>query len=475
MRAIPKEKILQKMESLNPHWDEKSIDKNTLNLKKRKYFDLFFPLVSNFKVERAVILMGPRRVGKTVLLHQVIQEFINDGISPFDIVYLPLDTTLFYSYTLEDLIEFYKEITNKNSIEKCIIIFDEIQTLSSWDRQLKTLVDEFKNTKFVASGSAAGALRRQSQESGAGRFVDFMLPPLTFYEYLELLELTENLLILDESKTKAKKAKNIKKLNEEFINYLNYGGFPEVVFNEEIRKDPTKFIKESIIDKVIQKDLPSLYGIANVRELDSFFHYLILQTGSEISYQKLSTYCGVSKNTLIKYIEYLEAAFLIKVVKRVDEKGAKMKRRDFLKVYLTNPSMYSAVWGIVSEEDTQTLGHLVETAIFSQWIHEPRWLDKLYYARFKNGEVDMVHIGDDLKITWCLEVKWSDSQINNYKSSLKNIIKFSKNTNLKKAHISTKTIRENIEIDKELTLVFMEASIICFNIGFNLINQKTET
>jgi len=472
MREIPKKLILEKIKDINHHWVDGFISKENLSLKKRKYFELFFPLVSNFLVNRAVILMGPRRIGKTIMLYQAIQEFINSGFHANDIVYIPLDITQFYYYSLEDLINFYKKIFDKQDIENCVIIFDEIQTLDGWDRELKTLVDQFRNTKFIASGSAAGALKRQSQESGAGRFVDFMLPPLTFYEYLELLDLTDELIIFNDEKTKAIESKNIDELNKEFINYINYGGFPEAIFNEEIRENPARFIRESIIDKVIQKDLPSIYGIANVRELDSFFRYLIYQTGNEISYQGLSQSSGITKNNIIKYIEYLEAAFLIKVIKRVDENGTKMKVNNFLKVYITNPSMYSAVWGLISEEDTQTLGHLVETAFFSQCMHNTRWVNRLYYARFsKGGEVDMVHLGNDFKVSWCVEVKWSNSQIKNPKSSLKNLIKFCKNNNIEKAHITTKSINEDIQLGNTL-LCFREAALGCFNLGYKIIYKN---
>ena len=70
------------------------------------------------------------------------------------------------------------------------IFFDEIQYLKDWEVHLKNLVDVFRKTKFIASGSAAAALKLKSNESGAGRFTDFMLPPLTFYEYIHLKNLT---------------------------------------------------------------------------------------------------------------------------------------------------------------------------------------------------------------------------------------------------------------------------------------------
>ena len=82
--------------------------------------------------------------------------------------------------SIDDLIEKYKNLTNKQDLTRSVIVFDEIQYLNEWSVQIKIQVDHNKKTKIIAAGSAAGALRRQSKESRAGRFSHFMLPPMTF-------------------------------------------------------------------------------------------------------------------------------------------------------------------------------------------------------------------------------------------------------------------------------------------------------
>lgn len=115
------------------------------------------------------------------------------------------------------------------------MFFDEIQYLKDWERQLKVLVDSFPETKFIVSGSAAAALKRHSTESGAGRFTDFMLPPLTFQEYIHLKGM--NHLIYDGTISYGVNQRpyclthNIKALNKEFVHHLNFGGYPEVVLS----------------------------------------------------------------------------------------------------------------------------------------------------------------------------------------------------------------------------------------------------
>jgi len=468
MKQISREQVQKKIALLNPHWTKGEIDSDIKVLQRRKYFDLFFPLIIS-SVQRAVVLMGPRRVGKTVLLLQAIQALIDQGIEPEKLLFLSLDIPILHPFSLEDLLELYREILNIEDFKGRTIIFDEIQYLKDWDIQLKVLVDTYKETKFIASGSAAGALKRKSTESGAGRFTDFMLPPVTFYEYLDLLGLTDSLIEFQD-RYEFPIAKNIKELNRHFINYLNFGGFPEAIFNKEIQKDPQRFIRSDIIDRVLLRDLPSLYGIQDIQELNRLFISLAYQTGNEITYEALSQSSGVAKNTIKKYIEYLEAAFLIRTIRRVDDTGRRFKRTNYFKIYLTNPSMYSAIYELASEDDPGTLGSLVETAIFCQWMYAPGAIDRIYYARWKGGkyEVDMIYM-DNNKIDWCLEVKWSDRYIDR-PEDLKGLIKLCQRNNIEKASVTTKSKRAGLKHDGVM-LKFRESSIQCFAIGYNLMKH----
>ena len=471
MQKIPESLIEKKIKNINRHWYTNKVDEEITLLKKREYFHLFSPLVTKFDVQRAIVLMGPRRVGKTVLLFQTIQSCLSKGITPKNLVYFSMDEPLFYSLSLSDLLNKYKKITGQKSLENKVIIFDEIQYLKKWDVQLKVLVDNYQKTKFIVSGSAAGALRRYSQESGVGRFTDFMLPPLTFYEYLNLLDLTDSLLILDPNTKKAISSKNIKELNTEFVNYLNYGGFPEAIVNKSIRSNPDKFIRQDIIEKVLLRDLPSLYGISDIQELNKLFNYLAYHTGNEIHYEGLSQSSGVAKNTIKKYIEYLEAAFLIKRITRVNEKGKAFKRDNYFKVYLTNPSMYSAIYGLNELSDHDSLGKLVETAICSQLMYNPSIFSYLHYARFSKGkgEVDIVRLDRNFKVDYCLEIKWSD-QFYNRPKNLKSLIYFCKKNNPNYITVTTKT-KEGSIIQEAVNIHFKKSAIVCYNIAHDQIKK----
>ncbi|MGO3655094.1 MAG: ATP-binding protein, partial [Sphingobacterium sp.] len=179
-RLIPTKKIIERLQYENPWWISKEIPVLYKSMSRRLYFDLFYPFVSEKDIRRAVVLMGPRRVGKTVMMFHSIDELIRDKINPQRIFFVGIDNPIYVHLSLQEILDLCQAAIKADSLEGCYVFFDEIQYLKDWERHLKVLVDSYPDTKFIVSGSAAAALKWHSTESGAGRFTDFMLPPLTF-------------------------------------------------------------------------------------------------------------------------------------------------------------------------------------------------------------------------------------------------------------------------------------------------------
>lgn len=469
--SFSSDQILDRIKFENPWWKTSEIDGYYSKMKKRKYFDLLFPLIIQKDVKRSIVLMGPRRVGKTVMLYHSIDALIKKGIPPKNICYFSIETPLYNGIGLEEFLTLFLSIHRHKLTSELYIFFDEIQYLKNWELHLKSLVDSYHNFKFVVSGSAAAALKLKSQESGAGRFSEFVLPPLTFHEFLSLTN-SENL--IDDVSEKDPfyaimeyKETDIKELNDKFIEYINYGGYPELSLSRTMQSDPGRYIRNDIIDKVLLRDLPSLYGIQDIQELNSLFTYLAYNSGNELSLDEISQNSGVAKNTIKKYITYLEAAYLIKVIHRIDQNCKIFKRANFFKVYLTNPSLRSALFSPLSASD-DFIGNMVETAIFAQWqhgLHEP-----MYYARWNTGEVDLVYLQTKQKPLWCVEIKWSNRYAKNI-SLLKNLKSFCIKHQLERVMITTKDIWK-VENEKSLAYEFTPASVYCYTVGRNLIDGK---
>jgi predicted AAA+ superfamily ATPase len=100
---LTNDQITDRLRQENPWWATGGVDEDYLQMQKRLYFELFYPLVEDISIKRAVILMGPRRVGKTVLLYHTIDALIKHGINPHQIAYISIENPFFNKIPLEQL------------------------------------------------------------------------------------------------------------------------------------------------------------------------------------------------------------------------------------------------------------------------------------------------------------------------------------------------------------------------------------
>lgn len=471
---IPTKPLRERIRAGNPWWDEESphTDQVFQKMRPRAYLEPFAKLVEARDVRRAVVLMGPRRVGKTVLLQHVIQRLLDDGVPSQAIAYLSLDQPLYANRSIEELIGHVRVASAPPSPppmflplhEIQYLFLDEIQYLRDWERHLKVFVDNHPRIKCVVSGSVAAALRLKSIESGAGRFTDFLLPPLTFYEFMDLQGMGD-VIACDQQEGFCD---DVGFLNEHFVRYVNIGGYPEVIFSESIREDVRRYVRSDIIDKVLLRDLPSLYGIRDIQELNSLFMTLAWNTAQEVSLRGLSQHSGVSSPTIKNYLEYLEAAFLIRIVHRIDRNAKHFKRANYFKVHLTTPSMRSALFGPI-EADSQDMGALAETAIFSQWFHANL---ELRYARWQSGEVNIVCLDGRHAPRWCVEVKWSDSAVSRRRKTT-HIRSFLKVHPGVAAAFTTRSMEGKSQLAPGVMVDYLPASVYCYLAGFYAVGDRS--
>lgn len=419
MLQVTEQELFSALEEANPWWQPGRMPPYA-DLPARAYLPDFLTLIQRLDVRRATLLLGQRRIGKTVLVHHAISELLISGVSGAQIFFCSTEAPVFGGVPLARLIELFERRFVREPGGTLYVFLDEIQYIKDWELHLKVLVDSRPGIRFIATGSAAAALRHKSFESGAGRFTEFYLPPLTFAEFLDFSG-RRNSLVNDQGKPQ-----DIVGLNRAFVDWLNYGGFPEAVFSASVRERPTRFIKQDILDKVLLRDLPSLYGVGDVQELHRFFALLAYNTGQEMNLEELAQSTGINKATLNKYLTYLEAAFLIRRLHRVDQDARHFKRATAFKVYLTNPSLRTALYAHL-EADSPQMGAMVETGVALHLHRSPDITTTWHYARWKKGEVDFVALTpDQLKVAAALEVKWSDRAADSL-NDLKPLAEFTRN------------------------------------------------
>ncbi len=187
----------------------------------KKYRRPSFARILNYMDDRQIILLyGLRRVGKTTLLYQIIDELLSRGVEAKRILYFSFDES---DAEIDSVIEMYETGILRSPIKsngRVYIILDEVQKGRDWENRIKIYYDLHPGIKFIISGSASLNVQKRSSETLAGRLYSFHIHPLDFSEFLTLKGINpefENWRMFEDS---------VKPL---LMDYIVKGGFPELV------------------------------------------------------------------------------------------------------------------------------------------------------------------------------------------------------------------------------------------------------
>ena len=350
MAITTKESILKVLSAYNPWWKTGTVSPQMSKTYKRFAFHEAMKRLTDKGIRRSVVLTGTRRVGKTTIQYQMIEALLKSGVAPQKIVFISLDHPMLKLSQFQDVLECYHE--NIYAEQDAYYFFDEVQYAQDWDRWLKIIYDTQPNTRVVATGSASPALMKGSRESGAGRWTVIQVPTMSFYEYCELLDLDRPNIASDLKVTtllhksqieRTQIMMQLSKVQNHFMRYLQVGGFPELALADNDLM-AQQIMREDVVDKVLKRDLPSLYNIRNATELERIFLYLCNVSSGIVSIEAITKELnGVSRTTVENYIQYLESANLIYQSWPVDMAGKKvLKARP--KIYIADAAIRNAVF-----------------------------------------------------------------------------------------------------------------------------------
>ena len=418
MAITTKESILKVLAAYNPWWKSGAVNPSFSKSYKRFAFYEAMKRLNQEGIRRIVILTGTRRVGKTTIQYQMIESLLQAGVLPQKIVFISMDHPMLKLSEFSDILECYHE--NVYADQDVYYFFDEVQYAQDWDKWLKTIYDMQPSTKVVATGSASPALMKGNQESGAGRWSVIQVPTMSFYEYCEILnvdrpELPSNLKITPllnmTQQDRTKIMMQLSKVQKHFNRYLQVGGFPELALadNDMLAQ---QVMREDVVDKVLKRDLPSLYNIRNATELERIFLYLCNVSSEIVSIEAIAKeLSGVSRPTVENYIRYLESANLIYQSWPVDMAGKKVLKAS-PKIYIADAAIRNAV--LMDESfltDPVEMGKIVETAVFKHvaaFYYQLATSVGYYRGGRKNKEIDIVVDYPNIK-NILIEVKYREN------------------------------------------------------------------
>lgn len=318
---------------------------------------------------------------------------------------------------LNEILECYHE--NIHAEQDAYYFFDEIQYASDWDKWLKTIYDIQPETKVTATGSASPALVKGSTESGAGRWSIIQVPTLSFYEYCSLIGIKD--IELDKSVrptafiylTQQERSVIMMKLSavqNYFVRYLQVGGFPELALSTNDLM-AQQVMREDVVDKVLKRDLPSLYNIRNSTELERIFLYLCNVSSSIVSIEAVARELnGVSRPTVENYIRFLESANLIYQSYPVEMVGRKVLKSS-PKIYIADAAIRNAV--LMDDSiltDPVEMGKMVETSVYKHvaaFYYQKATKVGYFRGGKKDKEIDIVVDYPNIK-NILIEVKYRE-------------------------------------------------------------------
>jgi len=400
MTLTSQENILKVLTAFNPWWKSGSVRPEFAKTYKRFAFHEAVKILSHESIRRTVILTGTRRVGKTTIQYQIIDNLLKSGIAPQKIVFVSLDHPLLKLCKLNEVLDCYH--ANIYGDEDCHYFLDEVQYAADWNQWVKTIYDTKPLSRMVATGSASPVLKKKAAESGAGRWTVIQVPTLSFYEYCEMLDVERPALSADvrptglfrcDQRELALLMSRLSGLQKHFGRYLTIGGFPELALagDEFLARS---VMREDVVDKVLKRDIPALYNIRNSTELERIFLYLCYYSSNIIAIDAISKELGgVSRSTVDGYIEYIESANLIYRSFPVEMSGKKILKAK-AKIYIADAAIRNAV---LMDENLMTnpeqMGITVETAVYKHIaaFYYQTTTSVGYYRGGKRGnEIDIV-------------------------------------------------------------------------------------
>ena len=416
MALANSENILNLLFSYNPWWQTGTIQKEfNKPMKRFAYYDAMEKL--NHSIRRSVILCGARRTGKTTIMYQAIHSLLEQNVHPKKILFISFDHPLLKLCNIEKVLEVYR--SNISGDEDIYCFFDEIQYAEDWNNWLKILYDTKPSMKIMATGSASPVLTDKATESGLGRWTIIHVPTLSFFEYCQLLnidvpdlptDLKPTQMYLKSLPEQTEIFNKLSMLQAHFIRYLQVGGFPELALSSDDLY-AQRILREDIVEKALKRDLPAIYGIRNINDIEKIFLYLCYTSSNIINLNTLAQELdGVSRNTIEKYIGFLESANLIYISPIVNV-GIKKRLNAQNKMYIADAAVRNAV--LMKDDitnDPEELGIIAETAVYKH-------IKAFYYGNAttvgyhrgdkKDKEIDIVVVSEKFSPIM-IEVKYRE-------------------------------------------------------------------
>lgn len=311
---------------------------------------------------KVIVLLGPRRVGKTVLIQQIIDEI--------------KEPYLLMSGEDIRVLELLKRRSTQNYVNllqgKRLLIIDEAQKIPDIGNILKLMVDQINGLKFLVTGSSAFDMNNDMGEPLTGRKITYNLFALSEQEF-------------DQVETIFEKRDNLH-------HRLIYGNYPELLHLKNTEKKE-EYLRE-ILSSYLLKDILAFENIRNADKIFDLLRLIAYQIGGEVSVQELGSQLGMSKNTVDKYLDLLSKVYVLHKVNGFSKNLRKEVTKNSRWYFYDNGLRNAVIANLNPHEFRQDVGLLWENYIISERIKFQRYTKMLvnnyFWRTYDQQEIDWV-------------------------------------------------------------------------------------
>jgi uncharacterized protein len=331
-------------------------------------------ILAKLNKEKAIILLGPRQVGKTTLLKALFKNAT-------ETIWLNADEidvqSLFANISAKRL---QAIIGNKK-----IIIIDEAQRIPEIGLRMKLITDQMPEVQLIATGSSAFELSNKLNEPLTGRKWEFKMYPISFQEMVNHHGLLDEMRLLPHR--------------------LIYGYYPDVVNHPGNEKE----ILKQLSDSYLYKDILLIDQIKKPEALVKLLQALAFQVGSQVSYHELAQVCGLDGKTIEKYMMLLEQSYIIFRLTSFS-RNLRNELKKSRKIYFYDNGIRNALIANFNQIENRTdIGALWENYLVSERVkylaYQQKWVNHWYWRTTEQQEIDYLE-EENGKLT-AYEFKWN--------------------------------------------------------------------
>lgn len=317
------------------------------------------------------VLIGLRRSGKSVLLNQIQEELVLNGVNQEQIISINFEDFQ-YSF-IKDAETFYDYICKmRKNDQKYYMFFDEIQFVPEFERVINSFRSTWDVSIFI-TGSNGKLLSGELATLLSGRYVSFRVAPFSFVESCEILNI-EN------------------PADEDLIAYMNWGGMPQR-FAMKTESEIRVFLQD-LYNSVVLRDIVLRTGARDVDLLNRIMEYLMANPSQTFSAKGILNYFKsvdrtVSAQTLYNYLEHIQTSLIVSKAQRYDIRG-KQILTTLDKYYLTDLGLGR----IYNSGFKLEMGALLENIVYNELLNRGY---EVYVGKVPKGEIDFVALKDGKK------------------------------------------------------------------------------